>query len=224
MALRQTASAPILALCLLLSLDPAVRAEAGQQNRISAQQVKVNQKVLFTIVGWMYDIDPDLLEAIAMVESGGSTGATSPKGARGLMQLMSKTAEQFDVRDPYDPIDNALGAARFLSFLRMRQASDIGAADLPALIAAYNAGEGSVKKYHGVPPYPETRDYVRKVLWRYVMGINLPQRSLPITPSRSFPAVRPVGDSDVLEHLSSIRRARNAAKQAARVQTGTEGR
>lgn len=215
--------ASILVMALLLALHPAALAEArGQKAGNSGEKLEVNHRVLFAIVGWMYDIDPGLLEAIATVESGGRSSAISPKGAQGLMQLMPGTALRFDVRDPYDPIDNALGAARFISFLRVRQAADIGAADLPALIAAYNAGEGSVRKYRGIPPYAETRDYVRKVLWLYLMGSNRPQRSFSATQFSRTPAVHPVGDGDVLERLSSIRRARAAARRTATVQTDTE--
>jgi Transglycosylase SLT domain len=134
----------------------------------------------------LYGLDPALLTAIAAVESNGNPLAVSPKGAQGLMQLMPATAAQFGVGDPFDPIENTLGAARFLSHLRQWQASrpDL-AINLPELIAAYNAGPGAIEKYHGIPPYLETRQYVRKVLISYLIGG--PTRRYPLTPVAQGP-------------------------------------
>lgn len=106
-------------------------------------------------------LDPLLLEALVEVESGRNAGAVSPKGARGLGQLMPGTARRFDVSDPHDPEDNLDGAARYLAWLIERYQGDLTLA-----LAAYNAGEGAVDRYVGVPPYPETKSYVRKVLSR----------------------------------------------------------
>ena len=119
----------------------------------------------------LYGLDPALLTAIAAVESNGNPRAVSAKGARGLMQLMPATAARFGVVDPFNPVENALGAARFLSKLRRWQARrpDL-AIDLPELIAAYNAGPAAIEKYHGIPPYLETRKYVRRVLLSYLIG------------------------------------------------------
>ena len=118
----------------------------------------------------LYSIDPDLLAAIASVESGGNSDAVSPKGAQGLMQLMPATANRFRVLDPFDPVSNTLGAVRFISFLRQYRTThgDGAPLSLVEMLAAYNAGEGAVDKYNGVPPYPETQDYVRKVLVAYL--------------------------------------------------------
>jgi hypothetical protein len=127
---------------------------------------------MFHAAGELYSLDPDLLAAIATVESGGNSYAVSPKGAQGLMQLMPATADRFRVRDPFDPISNTLGAARYISFLREFRTAR-GAGDnlsLTEMIAAYNAGEGAVQKYGGIPPYPETQHYVRKVLLTYLFG------------------------------------------------------
>jgi len=127
---------------------------------------------LFRAAAELYSIDPDLLAAIATVESGNNSGAVSPKGAQGLMQLMPATANRFRVHDPFDPVSNTLGAVRFINFLRQyRVAGGDGAPlSLPEMLAAYNAGEGAVDKYGGVPPYPETQLYVRKVLVAYLFG------------------------------------------------------
>jgi hypothetical protein len=120
------------------------------------------------MVGAQLRVDPELLEAIASVESGGRAGAVSPKGAQGLMQLMPETARRFGVEHPLDARESVLGAARFLSYLR--EGANI--ADLPQLLGAYNAGEGAVEHYGGIPPYPETREYVRQVLWVYFLGVS----------------------------------------------------
>lgn len=103
-------------------------------------------------------VSADLIKAVAMVESGLNPRARSPKGALGLMQLMPETARQYGVKDPYDPHQNLRGGATHLGSLLERYDGD-----LTLTLAAYNAGSGAVKRYRGVPPYRETRDYVRKV-------------------------------------------------------------
>ena len=115
----------------------------------------------------MHNIDPDLLEAMAEVESGGDSQSVSPMGALGLMQLMPATANAFSVLDPFNPAANVMGAADFLDYLRNRLAHSLNLQGLPALLAAYNAGPGTVEKYGGVPPYTETQKYVRRVIERY---------------------------------------------------------
>lgn len=99
-----------------------------------------------------------LLIAVIAVESGGNPRAISPKGAGGLMQLMPPTARRFGVNNSLAPAQNVRGGARYLSWLLNRFNED------PVLaLAGYNAGEGAVEAYGGVPPYRETRDYVPKV-------------------------------------------------------------
>ena len=108
-----------------------------------------------------YQVDPKLVSAVAEVESGGNQGAESPAGAIGVMQLMPDTAASLGV-NPYDKQQNIEGGARYL-----RQMLDSFGGDVKKAVAAYNAGPNAVKKYDGVPPYPETQNYVDKVLDLY---------------------------------------------------------
>jgi hypothetical protein len=111
---------------------------------------------LFAQAGTKYGVPPELLAAVAQVESGYDPSAVSPAGARGLMQLMPSTAAGLGV-NPMDPAQAVDGAARLLS-------GDLASfGSLPLALAAYNAGPGAVHRYGGVPPYPETQAYVDKV-------------------------------------------------------------
>jgi len=105
-------------------------------------------------------IDPAFIAAVIKVESNGYSRAVSRKGARGLMQLMPATARRLGVKSPFDPRDNIRGGAAYLAELAER----FGERNADLILAAYNAGEHAVEEYGGVPPYRETRDYVRRVL------------------------------------------------------------
>jgi soluble lytic murein transglycosylase-like protein len=109
-----------------------------------------------------YKMDPDLIRAVIKVESDFNSNARSHKGAMGLMQLMPDTARLHKVVDILDPRDNIDGGSKHLKLLLGRFQGDLELA-----LAAYNAGMGAVEKYGGIPPFAETRDYVRRVLRHY---------------------------------------------------------
>ena len=104
-------------------------------------------------------MQPELALAIMEAESNFDIVARSPKNAQGLMQLIPATAARFNVRNPWDPAQNIRGG---LAYLRWLLAYFEG--DLTLVAAAYNAGEGTVERYRGVPPYAETRAYVRRIV------------------------------------------------------------
>lgn len=120
----------------------------------------INKK-WFEEIGRSLSIDPALLMAIAKVESSFNPKAVSPKGALGLMQLLPTTAELVGVRDPFNPLENLKGGALYLKRL-LEEFKDLSLA-----LAAYNAGPEKVRAYGGIPPYPETQQYVKTVLYYY---------------------------------------------------------
>lgn len=122
------------------------------------------QPDLATIQTWVnilapsYGLDANLLLAVIEVESGFNPDARSPKDARGLMQLLPSTARRFEVEDIHDPFENLLGGMAYLRWLL-----DHYEGNLNLTLAAYNAGEHIVERYGGIPPYAETRSYVKSV-------------------------------------------------------------
>jgi soluble lytic murein transglycosylase-like protein len=115
-----------------------------------------------------HNVDPNLVRAIVKVESGGNPSAVSRKGAMGLMQLMPATARELKVTNPFDPAQNVDAGVRHLKGLL-----DNFRGDLNLTLAAYNAGQGAVRRNGGVPPYGETRNYVQRITTLYGRGGNL---------------------------------------------------
>ncbi len=107
-------------------------------------------------------LPPELLRAMVQVESGGNPRATSPKGAMGLMQLMPGTARLMGVKDPYDPEQSLSGGAAYMARMMKKYGNQEELA-----LAAYNAGPGRVDACGGIPPFPETQNYVARVLSLY---------------------------------------------------------
>ncbi|HSE30432.1 MAG TPA: lytic transglycosylase domain-containing protein [Pyrinomonadaceae bacterium] len=129
--------------------------------------------------GHKYGVDPYLIFLVMEQESHFNPRALSPKGARGLMQLMPGTAARFGVRRPHDPAQNISGGTRYLRELLNRFNNRV---DL--VLASYNAGEGAVIKFgHRVPPYRETRNYVKKISYRYKSKMARTKKGGATTPA-----------------------------------------
>lgn len=141
-----------------------------------------------------FQVDPKLVDAIIQVESGYNIRARSPKGALGLMQLLPATASRYGVKDAFDPADNLRGGVSYLGHLLRRFQGDVRLS-----LAAYNAGEGAVLGERGVPPFTETRDYVRKIAALYPAPSSAPDSSklADVEPaSSSRPAADPAQHED----------------------------
>ncbi|MDH4365033.1 MAG: transglycosylase SLT domain-containing protein [Acidimicrobiia bacterium] len=138
--------------------DPAASgAPAPSSSTVQAGPAEQRYQALFVDAGRRWNVDPNLLAAVAQTESGFNPHAKSPAGAQGLMQFMPATAAEMGV-DPWDPASAIDGAARYLRTSLDR----FGSTELA--VASYNAGRGAVARYGDVPPYRETRVYVNKVL------------------------------------------------------------
>jgi len=129
---------------------------------VGSASSRTDLEALAKDVARRHGLDPALVVAVAAVESGFRPDAVSRKGAQGLMQLMPSTAAALGVSDAFDPETNLDGGSRYLAELIALYGGDLNRA-----LAAYNAGPGAVSRHRGVPPYRETRAYVKKVLGRY---------------------------------------------------------
>src|SRR5438132_12386222 len=183
---------------LLFSRVPPLSAEW----RPSADSARVVAhypfRAMITAAAMGEGVDPALVEAVVAVESAFSPRAVSRKGAMGLMQLMPQTARLLGVSNAFDPRQNLVAGTRHL-----RDLLDLFGGDLPRALAAYNAGVNAVLTYGGIPPYRETREYVRMVLTRYQPGRVPPSFSswAPARPPASDPA--PVQEEATEEESSA---------------------
>ncbi|MBK9968261.1 MAG: lytic transglycosylase domain-containing protein [Holophagales bacterium] len=133
-------------------------------------------------------VDPRLVKSVMLVESNFNPRALSPKGARGLMQLMPGTAKRYGIQNSWDPHENIRGGTAYLSDLL-----GMFDGDVVRTLAAYNAGEGAVQRYRGVPPYRETQEYVRRAMLVYGENGNVPLlsggfRGTPVASTRRKPS------------------------------------
>lgn len=138
-------------------MDPAPPSEGG----VSLAPARWEYDGLIGLAARQHRVPPALVKAVIAAESKFDPRAVSRKGALGLMQLMPATAESLGVTDPHRPAENVDGGVRYLRSMIERYG------DLPRALAAYNAGPEAVDRFGGIPPYPETRDYVKRVLTYY---------------------------------------------------------
>jgi soluble lytic murein transglycosylase-like protein len=134
----------------------AVMPHDGSPDRFTRYDEWIRQAAI------LYQIPEELIRAVIMQESNYDPRAVSPTGAQGLMQLMPETAARMQVRDAFDPRENIFGGTRYLRVL-----ANMFNGDLELTIAGYNAGEGAVVRFAGIPPYEETQQYVIRVLTYY---------------------------------------------------------
>jgi len=161
-------------------------------------------------------VDPKLVKSVMLVESNFNPRAVSRKGARGLMQLMPETARRFGVADRFDALENLRGGVENLAALLKIFSGDVALA-----VAAYNAGEGAVAKHAGVPPYAETREYVRRILVAYrgaaapvlsggfrgtPTGVDVPPARTPVKPKAAPVRVASVNGTTVLTNVADVER------------------
>lgn len=151
----------------LLTNQPvtSVQAQISPQPELRgyAQTTKPQLLSMVSQISKKHGVDEKLVQALIKQESGFNPKATSHCGAKGLMQLMPGTAKTLGVTDAYNPVQNVDGGVRHLKWLLSKYNGNVILA-----LAAYNAGSGAVDKYDGVPPYPETQNYVKSILKNYL--------------------------------------------------------
>jgi hypothetical protein len=135
---------------------------ASPEQSLDANLSPADLHEMLVKAGGDHNIDVDLLASLVKAESGSNVRAVSPAGARGLMQLMPGTATQLGVNDSFKPDQNVRGGSAYLDALLTRYNNKLALA-----LAAYNAGPAAVDKYHGIPPYRETRAYVARVIHEF---------------------------------------------------------
>lgn len=143
-------------------VEVPVKASTAEDNRRSVATAGLTHEEMRTMLahaGEEHNIDVDLLASVVRAESGGQVRAVSRAGAQGLMQLIPKTAGELGVHDTFQPEENISGGTAYLDQLLARYHDNVALA-----LAAYNAGPAAVDRYHGIPPYRETRAYVARVI------------------------------------------------------------
>jgi len=126
------------------------------------QELKQQYDPIIQACARQFNVPADLIHSIIRAESAYDSSAISPKGAVGLMQLMPETATQYEVADRFDPAENIKGGVKYLKDL-----CKLFNGNTAKVLAAYNAGQEALKKFNGIPPYAETKEYIRRVMASY---------------------------------------------------------
>jgi soluble lytic murein transglycosylase-like protein len=144
--------------------DPPITAVplAAHNAKSTAKLTPGDLREMLARAGTEHNLDVDLLASVVKAESDGNIRAVSHAGAQGLMQLMPKTADGLGVKDSFEPDENVRGGSAYLDALLTRYRDNLALA-----LAAYNAGPEAVDRYHGIPPYHETRAYVARVIHEF---------------------------------------------------------
>ncbi len=163
---------------------PAIRQkteETLKKSQVSAANPTAEEvRGMMSRAGMKHNVDVDLLASVVRAESGGNIHAVSRTGARGLMQLMPATAADLGVEDSFHPEENINGGTAYLDALLVRYHDNIALA-----LAAYNAGPAAVDRYHGIPPYRETRAYVARVIHEFNRRKTFAAQSAKLNAGRS---------------------------------------
>ena len=159
---------------------------APQPSNQTPKLTPIDLREMLVRAGTDHNLDVDLLASLVKAESDGNARAVSRAGAQGLMQLMPKTATGLGVKDSFQPDQNVRGGSTYLDALLTRYHDNLALA-----LAAYNAGPEAVDKYHGIPPYAETRAYVARVIHEFnrrVLAREAELRRASATPPATQPA------------------------------------
>ena len=150
---------------LVYSSDPNIQAQIGLSQKIPSLHFKQQLMDWINQSAKTHNVPSALIYAVIKQESNFKQNATSSKGAMGLMQLMPKTAQSYGLYDIYDPKKNIDVGTKHIKRLLIKYQNNLDLA-----LAAYNAGEGNVKKHNGIPPFSETKNYVKKVNQFYLIA------------------------------------------------------
>jgi hypothetical protein len=160
--------------------SPATPAVAAAKSGLDGRLSPADLREMLAKAGQDHNLDVDLLDSLVKAESGGNARAVSRTGARGLMQLMPGTAAGLGVQDSFEPRQNVSGGSAYLDALLDRYHDNLALA-----LAAYNAGPAAVDKYHGIPPYRETRAYVARVIHEFNRRVLARETQTRQTPASS---------------------------------------
>jgi len=141
-----------------------------------------------------HSLPPQLIHSVIKVESNYNPYAVSSKGALGIMQLIPETARRFGVKNVFNPEENIRGGAKYLRYLL-----DLFDGSYPLALAAYNAGEAAVAKYGGIPPYPETQNYVVRVRRQLEIAKQTAEKRQPSPPLQRVAEATPDGPAHIVE-------------------------